>query len=294
MSAVAELTAHHLVAGNPPAWARGWGQDRYGVFVDLRVGSVQQRMRWIPPGAFWMGSPESEAGRFGREGPRHQVELTEGFWLADTPCTQELWQSVTGENPSRFQSPRRPVDQVSWDDCQRFFETVTELQPGLELRLPTEAQWERACRAGTGGATWMGELEILGESNAPLLDEIAWYGGNSGLDFDLDDGQDSSGWKEKQYPHELAGTCEVKLKAPNPWGLYDTLGNVWEWGSDFWVECYPEGPRIDPVGPEEGAVRVVRGGSWDAHARRVRAAYRHWYPPGVRFSYLGFRVSRRQ
>ncbi len=287
------LATHPLVSGNPPPWARGWGQDRYGVFVDLRVGPVVQRMRWIPPGKFWMGSPESEAGRFDREA-RHVVELSEGFWLADTPCTQELWQEVTGENPSRFRSTRRPVEQVSWEVCQRFLATLNARQPGLELCLPTEAQWERACRAGTSTATWSGDLEILGESNAPLLDEIAWYGGNSGVDFDLEDGVDSSDWPEKQYPHTRAGTREVKRKRPNPWGLYDMLGNVLEWCSDRWADRYPEGPRTDPIGPEEGAERVFRGGSWDALARYVRAASRYWAPPGVRFHYLGFRLARGQ
>ncbi len=283
-----------LITGNPPAWASGWGQDRHGVFVDFRVGTVRQRMRWIPSGTFLMGSPESEAGRYEREGPRHQVELTEGYWLADTPCTQALWQEVTGENPSRFQSPRRPVELVSWEDCQSFLETLNARRPGLEPRLPTEAQWERACRAGTDTATWLGDLEILGHRNAPLLDEIAWYGGNSGVDFDLDEGFDSSGWRQKQYAHKLAGTREVKLKRPNPWGLHDMLGNVWEWCSDSWADRYPQGPRSDPTGPEEGARRVFRGGSWLAVARDVRAACRAWLPPGIRRRDLGFRLSRGQ
>ncbi len=288
------LATHPLVTGNPPAWARGWGQDRYGVFVDIRVGTVKQRMRWIPPGTFWMGSPESEAGRYEAEGPRHEVELTEGFWLADTPCTQELWQEVTGDNPSRFKSLNRPVDQVSWDDCQSFLETLNDRQFGLELRLPTEAQWEHACRAGANAATWLGDLEILGVNNAPLLDEIAWYGGNSGVDFDLEDGEDSSDWNEKQYPHTRAGSHEVKLKQPNPWGLFDMLGNVREWCSDHRTDHYPGGPRTDRTGPEEGALRVIRGGSWDAHARYVRAAFRDGYHPDERYQYLGFRLSRGQ
>jgi formylglycine-generating enzyme required for sulfatase activity len=285
---------HPLADGNPPGWARGWGQDRYGVFVELRIGALVQRIRWIPPGKFLMGSPEAEVGREEWEGPRHEVEISEGFWLADTPCTQALWEEVMGDNPSRFRSPRRPVEQVSWEDCRRFFETVNAREPGLELRLPTEAQWERACRARTDAATWLGDLEILGANNAPLLDEIAWYGGNSGLDFDLDDGEDSSDWPEKQVPHATAGTREVKLKRPNPWGLYDMLGNVWEWCSDYWADRYPEEPASDPVGPSEGALRVVRGGSWYAPARDVRAACRGWYPPGVRDRSLGFRLSRGQ
>jgi formylglycine-generating enzyme required for sulfatase activity len=274
---------HPLATGHPPSWARGWGQDRHGVFVEIKAGTVKQRLRWIPPGTFRLGSPESEAGRFEWEGPRHEVELNEGFWLADTPCTQELWQEVMGGNASRFKSARRPVESVSWDDCQSFLETLSAHQPGLELRLPTEAQWEYACRAGTETATWLGDLEILGANNAPVLDEIAWYGGNSGVRFELAEGHDSTEWPEKQHPHERAGTREVKLKRPNPWGLYDMLGNVWEWCSD--------GAIADP---EEEAVRVFRGGSWSAHARYVRAAYRNWYPRDARDEDLGFRVSRGQ
>ena len=298
MTATAPAT-HPVVAGNPPAWARGWGQDKHGVFADFRVGTVEQRMRWIPPGKFLVGSPESEEDRFDWEWLQHEVELTEGFWLADTPCTQELWQEVMGENPSEYRSPRRPVERVSWEDCQRFLETLNEDQPGLELRLPTEAGWERACRAGTDTATWLGDLEILGMNNAPLLDEIAWYGGNSGLDFDLEEGFDSSGWEEKQYPHKVAGTREVGLKEPNPWGLYDMLGNVYEWCSDFWSDAYPEGPGTDPKGPGEaapgrGAGRVFRGGSWNGHARYVRAAFRRGSHPDGRYSHLGFRLSRGQ
>ncbi len=288
------LDTHPLVSGNPPAWAREWGQDRYGVFADFRIGAVQQRMRWIPSGTFWMGSPESETGREVWEGPRHRAELTEGFWLADTPCTQELWQEVMGDNPSRFKSPHRPVERVSWDDCHSFLETVNERQPGLELRLPTEAQWERACRARTDTATWLGDLEILGKRNAPLLDEIAWYSGNSGIDFDLEDGVDSSDWEGKQYLHTRAGTRQVGLKQPNHWGLYDMLGNVWEWCSDKWGSRYPEGPRIDPTGPTKGGRRVLRGGAWGNDARNVRAAFRFGSARDLRSNDLGFRLSRGQ
>ena len=108
--------------------------------------------------------------------------------------------------------------------------------------LPSEAQWEYACRAGTETALYSGNLEILGERNAPALDPIAWYGGNSGVDFDLKDGHDSSDWSEKQYPHTRAGTRPVKLKRVNPWGLYDLLGNVWEWTQDPWHVSYQGAP----------------------------------------------------
>ena len=248
-------------------------------------------MRWIPPGNFTMGSPESEAGRWSVEGPQHRVELTQGFWLAATPCTQELWTEVMGTNPSHFQSPTRPVEQVSWEECQEFCQRLEERLPDFPVCLPSEAQWEYACRAGTRTATWMGDLEILGGNNAPLLDELAWYGGNSGVDFDLDEGIDSTGWPNKQYPHEKAGTRKVKMRKPNPWGLYDMLGNVFEWCEDAWDRgSYSGGDVVDPVGTD-GSSRVLRGGSWDSYARDVRAAYRYWLDPGFRYRYCGFRLS---
>ena len=143
-------------------------------------------MRWIKPGTFWMGSPEDEPGRDDNE-IRHQVTLSKGFWLADTPCTQALWQAVMGHNPSRFEDPKRPVENVSWNDTQSFFQKLnTEF--GISMSLPTEAQWEYACRAGTTEATYAGPIRILGENNAPILDEIAWYGGNSGHGFELKNG----------------------------------------------------------------------------------------------------------
>ena len=239
-----------------------------------------------------MGSPEAEAGRFGNEGPLHTVELTDGFWLGEGPCTQVLYEAVMGENPSHFQSPERPVEQVSWEDCQRFFGRLRAKVPGFGGRLPTEAQWEFACRADTQAATWLGDLEILGKNNAPLLDEIAWYGGNSGVDFELADGWDSSDWPEKQIPHDRAGSHDVGMKRPNPWGLHDMLGNVWEWCEDTWdgSSGYPGGDRVDPVGTE-GSARVLRGGSWLSYAQGVRAAYRDWSVPGSRDSDAGFRLS---
>ena len=290
---MSEILDHPLASGIAPSWAWGWGQDAHGVFVEIKIGEVEQRMRWIPEGTFIMGSPEEEEGRATWEGPQHQVTLTQGFWLADTPCTQALWQEVMGENPSRFVSPTRPVEQVSWDACQRFLERTSERRPDLRLQLPTEAQWEYACRADTETATWRGAVEILGERNAPALDPIAWYGGNSGDGFELDEGFDSSAWKEKQVEHNRAGTRPVKGKLPNPWGLYDMLGNVWEWCRDHWEfgTGYAEAARTDPVG-EEGSRRVVRGGSWSGRARDVRAAYRGGGHPGARYDFVGFRLSR--
>ncbi len=293
MSAVIDTAWHPLADGNPPPWASAWGQDRFGVWVAFTIGDATQRLRWIPPGRFLMGSPETEAGRDDDEGPQHEVTISRGFWLGDTPCTQALWQAVMGSNPSRFRSPDRPVEQVSWNDVQEFLRRSEALLPGLGLVLPTEAQWEHACRAGTATATWAGGLEILGERNAPVLDPIAWYGGNSGVGFELDNGYDSSGWPEKQYPHERAGTHPVARKAPNPWGLYDILGNVWEWCADG-MRTYGAEPVTDPVGPSDATGRVLRGGSWYDLARYVRSANRHALDPGFRNSFIGFRCARVQ
>ena len=143
-------------SGQPPSWAdkNGWGTDEYGHWVTFSVENKQgqkitQRMRWIEPGTFLMGSPENEPERLDDEGPQHSVTIGRGFWLFDTACTQALWEAVMGENPSRFKGADRPVENVSWNDCQDFLQRLNERLPGLDLALPSEAQWEYACRAGT-------------------------------------------------------------------------------------------------------------------------------------------------
>ncbi|MCP5134879.1 MAG: formylglycine-generating enzyme family protein [Gammaproteobacteria bacterium] len=314
-----------------PAWASAIGRDRFGLWCEIEIDPgrgepVIQRLRWIPPGRFWMGSPEEETKRlakndnerqsFEREHPRHQVTLIQGYWLFDTPCTQALWEAVMGQNPSRFQSPTRPVEQVNWDDAQDFLKKINEQIPTLNLALPSEAQWEYACRAGTETAIYTGDLEILGQHNAPALDPIAWYGGNSGVDFELTNGYDSSNWPEKQYPHKQAGTHPVKLKKANPWGLYDMLGNVWEWCQDS-TRDYDHDAKINPVGPLErhamranfiqvrrgkttvtnaflSIPRVLRGGSCGNVARNVCAAFRYLGDPDGRSPDIGFRCARVQ
>lgn len=293
MRAAALLASHPLEAGAPPRWASEWGEDEWGVFVGFRVGGAVQRMRWIRPGPFSMGSPETEAGRWDNEGPEHEVVLTRGYWLADTPCTQAVWTAVMSANPSRFQSPTRPVEQVSWEECKAFFERLNAQVEGLEARFPTEAEWEYACRAGTRTSTYAGQLVIQGDSNGPILDDIAWYAGNSGVGFDLEEFEDSSRWPRKQYPHKRAGTRPVAMKRPNDWGLYDMLGNVWEWCAD-WRGPYAADRGVDPTGPALGSDRVLRGGSWLANARHVRAAFRLGYSPDDRSSGIGFRLARGQ
>jgi len=215
---------------------------------------------WIPPGTFVMGSPSSEEGRDADE-VQHTVTLTQGFWMSDHEVTQGEYQAVMGNNPSYFKGDlNRPVEQVSWDDAVLYCQKLTERErAGGQItaqqayRLPTEAEWEYAARAGTTGARY-GEL-----------DTIAWWYGNAG----------------KQ-------THPVKQKAPNAWGLYDMLGNVWEWCAD-WSGEYPAGSVTDPTGPNSGSVRVYRGGSWGNDASVARSAYRSWVVPGNRYSFLGFR-----
>ncbi len=291
---VIDASWHPLVTGCPPEWASEWGQDRHGVFVAFTLGEITQRLRWIPPGRFLMGSPEGEPGRNEDEGPQHPIFITKGFWLFDTPCTQALWRAVMGENPSRFKSPQRPVERVSWEDVQGFMRRINERIPGLGLVLPNEAQWEHACRAGTDTALYTGPIEILGANNAPVLDPIAWYAGNSGVGFEMEEGHDSSSWSEMQYPNPRSGTHSVGEKQPNPWGLYDMIGNVWEWCVDGWRE-YGEDYAIDPVGAlRTGAARMIRGGSWGSVARNCRSACRGGLRPDDRDLYLGFRCARVQ
>ena len=141
-------TNHPLRLGIPPAWASAWGQDAFGPWCTLEFGEVSQVLRWIPPGDFQMGSPTDDKEAFEQEFPQHWVTIRQGFWMFDVPCTQALWSAVIGDTPSRFKGPNRPVEQVSWEDCHRFLDKLNLEFDDLNLRLPTEAEWEYACRAG--------------------------------------------------------------------------------------------------------------------------------------------------
>ena len=258
-------TRPRLRDGIPEPWASEWGEDRHGLFMGFSIAGVAQRLRYIPPSEFLMGSPPSEIGRYDNE-EQHPVRIAEGFWLADTPCTQALWQAVMGENPSHIKDSKRPVETVSWHDCQVFLQQLNERVPGLSARLPSESEWEYACRAGTRPATWAGDLEF--QQVSAVLEPIAWYWNNS-------NGQ----------------TQPVRGKAANPWGLYDMLGNVWEWCQDVYGP-YARTDPSDRTSASTTSSRVFRGGSWDADARSLRAAGRGGNRPGYRDDNLGFRLAR--
>ena len=221
--------------------------------------SLGMEFMWIPPGGFLMGSPEDEEGRRVDE-LQHQVRISEGYWMKKYEVTQGEWESVMGANPSRFSDcgPRCPVEQVSWFDAEEFIQRLNGRESGNEYRyrLPTEAEWEYAARAGTTGARY-GELG-----------EIAWYDENSG---------------ERTHP--------VGQKQANAWDLHDMLGNVWEWTGD-WYGRYPSGSVTDPQGPSTGSYRADRGGGWNYYATSVRSAYRNQYSPGSPSRYIGFRLVR--
>jgi len=249
--------------------------------VDLGNG-VKLELVQIPAGEFLMGSPDSDKGAEGDvnkppqpdEKPQHQVRITKPFYLGKYPVTQEQWEAVMGSNPSLVKGPKNPVEQVSWEDCQKFLDKLNEkLGPGGgKFQFPTEAQWEYACRAGSTTKFFFGDDE-------KDLGEYAWYIKNS-------DG--------KEHP--------VGEKKPNAWGLYDMHGNVWQWCQDWSGihNYYKVSPVDDPPGPPGGSLaagvsaidHVYRGGSWYDPAEYCRSAFRYAFIPYYRCSFVGLRVSR--
>ncbi len=222
----------------------------------------------IPAGTFLMGSPLNEAGRDSDE-RRHKVTLTRPFYMQTTEVTQGQWQTVMGANPSHFRGCGEtcPVERVSWHDAQRFIFRLNAMAGPNTYRLPTEAEWEYAARAGSQTALSNGRLTVTGCDHDAKLDHVGWYCGNS---------------DQKSHP--------VAQKQPNSWGLYDMHGNVWEWCQD-WYGDYPSGPATDPQGPTTGLIRVNRGGSWWWFARFCRSANRIRYMPFDRTEDIGFRLA---
>ena len=226
--------------------------------VDLG-GGITMEFVLIQPGSFQMGSDKNT-----EEKPVHTVAIAKPFYIGKYLVTQAQWEKVMGENPSGFKGTNYPVDSVSWNDCQNFLAKLKEKLPGQTFRLPTEAEWEYACRAGT-------TTEYnFGDSDAALVDS-AWDRNNSG-----------------------ARTHPVGEKAPNAWGLYDMHGEVWEWCRDLWHSSYDGAPADGAAWIQDGDAwyRVVRGGSWNNYATSLRAARRVRNLPSLRLDYYGVRLVR--
>ncbi|MFH1741111.1 MAG: formylglycine-generating enzyme family protein [bacterium] len=246
-----------LLTASPVDWvlAQEAGQE---MTITL-PGGVPMVFCYIPSGKFSMGNTYTEKTRQDDEGPQHEVTISKPFWMAKHEVTQKQWQAVMGNNPSYFKGDDLPVDRVSWDDCQQFIGKLNQLGKE-EFRLPTEAEWEYACRAGTTTRFYWGE--DLSETE---IGSYAWYCKNSG-----------------------AKTHSVKQKRPNNWGLHDMSGNVYEW-CDGQYGPYSSGAEIDPKSEGSGELKVFRGGSLYYLPRDMRSANRRGSSQDRRDSDLGFR-----
>lgn len=226
---------------------------------------VQMAFVYIPPGNFLMGSPPEELERHGDEEPLRRVYLTEGFYFGTFEVTQAQWESVMGENPSVFKhfpdAQQHPVDMVSWNDAQAFVGQINKLGLG-KFRLPTEAEWEYACRAGTQTRYYWGS-----DSTDWQVHDYAWA-------FSLAEG--------RSHP--------VGQKKPNAWGLYDMSGNMWEWCQDWRSNAYDPVDTLNPTGATTGEKRVYRGGSWFNKPSTLRTANRNGHEPDLRFTNSGLRL----
>ena len=244
-----------VIESPTPSRSSGGGQSVSGPLSGMEFAL-------IPAGSFMMGSPSDESGRDSDEGPQHRVTIS-SFYMMTTEVTQGMWREVMGSNPSHFKGDNLPVESVSWNDVQEFLTKLNRRDPGKGYRLPSESEWEYACRAGTTTKYHSGN----GESD---LGRVGWYRGNS---------------DNRTHP--------VGQKSPNSWGLYDMHGNVWEWCEDWYHSSYNNAP-IDGsawISPS-GSGRVLRGGSWGYDAGACRSADRYGDGPSDRDSNLGFRLAR--
>jgi formylglycine-generating enzyme required for sulfatase activity len=241
--------------------------EKTGLPLEIRHKATGMHFVFIPAGQFRMGSPETEQGREADEGPLHDVQLTKPLYLGKYEVTQAEWKKVMGANPGNFKWDRNPVDQVSWDQCQDFLMKLNAMSAGTRqtapLRLPTEAEWEYACRAGNKTRFCYGD-----DLNYEKLEEYAWTNANSG---------------GRAHP--------VGEKKPNAWGLYDMHGNLWEFCQDWYAASYGRQGEVDPEGPNTGEMRVLRGGSWDDKPQNVRAADRGGDTRGHQNAFAGTRVA---
>lgn len=227
--------------------------------ADARLRSLKIDYVWIEPGTFAMGTPQGEAGRDYDEGPVHQVTISRGFFIGKYEVTQAQWRAVMERATFQFRNDENaPAENVSFEDVQEFLRRMNSRNDGFVYRLPTEAEWSYA--AGSGGH----------HPENTTLDEMAWYGPNAG-----------------------SRTHPVGAKQPNAWGLYDVHGNVWEWVQDWYDKTYyRRSPDKDPLGPETGELRGMRGGGWNSVANLCRIGLRNGLAPNLRRADLGFRLVR--
>jgi formylglycine-generating enzyme required for sulfatase activity len=248
-----------VTASEPKVAGRKTKSPPKEMAIELRNGAKLELVL-IPAGEFKMGSSDSE--EYYAEKPRHRVRITKPFWLGKYPVTQEQWQSLMGNNPSHAKGRKNPVEQVNWNDCQAFLDKLNAKVGGARFHLPSEAQWEYACRAGTKTKYFFGDDE-------EKLDDYMWHG------------------------EDAAPTHPVGGKKPNPWGLYDMYGNVCDWCQDWYeADYYAKSPVDDPPGPATGVMRVFRGSAFQLQAGWCRSALRSPSGPTGTGECLGFRVAR--
>ena len=236
------------------AYSRFSNSNEPGVITN----SIGMKFKLIPAGSFTMGSPDDEEDRFDDQGPLRTVEIEKPFFMGIYEVTQDDYEEVMDENPSKFSGGSLPVDNVSWGDAVTFCEKLTESDTEYSYRLPTEAEWEYACRAGTSTPFYWGDT---------WMDEYCWCLENAG-----------------NISHK------VGRKKPNPWGLYDMSGNVWEFCSDFYTSRYPSDDQEDFQDLVDPKKKVVRGGSWGSWPMLCRSAHRDPHTLGGRYDNLGFRI----
>ena len=260
-SATTPAVAANPVSPPPPA---AKPQRKAGDRLDLPLpNGLKMAFAWCPPGNFLMGG-----GIFTNEEPRHEVIISKGFYMGVHPVTQAEWREVMGSDPSYFKGDRRPVEQVSWDNAVAFCKELTTFT-GKSVRLPTEAEWEYACRAGTSTAFWYGDIPNAERMN--YRGDRVWNGSVAGTSREQ--------------------TTDIATFAANPWGLCDTHGNVWEWCQDYWDEIfYRHSQRIDPVNSINSAQHVQRGGGWSTIPEYCRSARRDSGSPGNISKSEGFRA----
>jgi formylglycine-generating enzyme required for sulfatase activity len=250
------------IGGRPPEWVEDWGRDDHGPWCSFRVPGtdVTQRMRWCPAGAFMMGSPDDDKFADDDEKPQHRVAFAQGFRMFETACSEALWSAVTGAPPRGERGPRFPVTDVSLHDARAFAYKLNAARPGLGLALPSEAQWEYACRAGTDTPYSFGRQ--IDKSQVRFGESFA------------------------------AGPAEVGSLPANPWGFFEMHGNVYEWCQDTYQGSYVNAPSdgAPPRQPARSPDRVIRGGSWGLSARLVRAAFRSHVGPSGWSDSIGFRL----